>query len=75
MVRSRRDGDAYAPMGLKTPKRLKELLSSKKVPFLKRKSAIVVCNAKGEILWVPPVAPADKFKIVDSSRALELTLK
>jgi len=75
VVRSRRDGDAYAPMGLKTPKRLKELLSSKKVPFLKRKSAIVVCNAKGEILWVPPVAPADKFKIVDSSRALELTLK
>lgn len=75
VVRSRRDGDSYAPIGLKTPKRLKELLNSKKVPLLKRKSAIVVCNAKGEILWVPPVAPADKFKIVDSSRALELTLK
>ncbi len=75
IVRSRRNGDAYAPIGRRTPKKLKELLNAKKVPILKRKSIFVVCNKKGEILWVPPIAPADKYKIKNSSVVLELTLE
>ena len=74
-VRTRKAGDAYAPIGRKTPKKIKDLLNAKKVPNLKRKSIFVVCNKKGEILWVPPIAPADKFKITNSSVALELTLE
>ncbi len=75
IVRSRQNGDAYAPIGRRIPKKLKELLNAKKVPILKRKSIFVVCNKKGEILWVPPIAPADKYKIKNSSVVLELTLE
>lgn len=73
-VRSRREGDAYAPIGRASPKKLKDLFNAKKVPILKRKSAFVVCNNNGEILWVPSLAPAEKFKIANSPEAIELTL-
>ncbi len=74
-VRSRMAGDAYAPIGKKNPKKIKDLLNAKKVSILKRKSIFVVCNKKGEILWAPPIAPAEKYKITNSSVALELTLE
>ena len=74
-LRTRREGDAYAPLGRSTPKKLKDILNAKKVPILKRKSILVVCNKNGEILWVPPAAPADKYKITNSSVAIELTLE
>ncbi len=75
LIRSRQEGDAYAPIGRIKPKKLKELLNAKKVPILKRKAIFVVCNKKGEILWAPPIAPADRYKIKKSSVALELTLE
>ena len=74
-VRTRRDGDAYTPLGGTSPKKLKELFSAKKLPLSQRKSAIVVCNCRGEILWTPSVAPADKYKITNSRVAIELTLR
>ncbi len=74
-LRTRRNGDAYAPLGRTTPKKLKDILNAKKVPILKRKSILVVCNKNGEILWVPPAAPAEKYKITNASVALELTLE
>lgn len=73
-IRSRRAGDAYAPIGRKTPKKIGELLNAKKVPISKRSSVFVVCNKKGEILWAPPAACADKYRLTNSSVALELTL-
>lgn len=72
-VRARRDGDAYAPVGRRSPKKLKTLFEGKKTPRPKRISAPVVCNCAGEILWVRGLAPADKFKLADSAEALELT--
>lgn len=73
IVRARRDGDAYAPVGRRSPKKLKTLFEGKKTPRPKRISAPVVCNCGGEILWVRGLAPADKFKLADSAEALELT--
>lgn len=72
-VRSRHDGDSYAPVGRRSPKKLKTLFEGKKTPRSKRISAPVVCNCDGEILWVCGLAPADKFKLADSAEALELT--
>lgn len=72
-ARSRRAGDAYAPVGRRSPKKLKTLFEGKKTPRPKRISAPVVCNCAGEILWVRGLAPADKFKLADSAEALELT--
>jgi len=73
IARSRRDGDAYAPIGSKGCKKLKDIINAKKVPIWKRKLQIIVCNKKGEILWSPALPPSDKYKITDAGAALELT--
>ena len=73
VARSPRDGDSYAPLGSASPKRLGEIFNGKKIPRVKRKAFPVVCNTSGEILWVPSLPPADKYKLVNGSEAIELT--
>ena len=74
-ARTRMDGDEYAPMGSKTPKKLKKLLSAKKVPAAKRKGAIIVYNRKGEILWTPGLPPANAYRLGSGAAAIELTFE
>ncbi len=73
LARSRQSGDAYAPLGSASPKKLKDIFCAKKVPSAKRNSFPVVCNAKGEILWVPSLPPSAAHKLRGSARVLELT--
>ncbi len=73
IVRTKQDGDRYAPIGASSPKKLKELFNAKKIPLMKRKRAVLVCNAKGEILWSPGLAPAKKYALSKGFTALELT--
>ncbi len=72
-ARSRRAGDVYAPLGRRTAKKIKDMFNAKKVPCAKRNALPVVCNKKGEILWVPFLAPSNKYKITNAGAALELT--
>lgn len=71
-VRPREKADAYAPIGAKSPRPLKDLMSAKKTPILKRKSLPLVCS-KGSIVWAPTLAPAESFKIERNCDALRLT--
>lgn len=71
-VRPREKGDAYAPIGAKSPRPLKDLMSAKKTPILKRKSLPLVCS-KGQIVWAPTLAPAESFKIERNCDAIRLT--
>lgn len=73
VVRTRRDGDMFAPLGCGRPKKIKELFCAKKTPSAKRKRLPVVCNCAGEILWIPFLAPSEKYKIGGAGEALELT--
>ncbi|MBR7105736.1 MAG: tRNA lysidine(34) synthetase TilS [Opitutales bacterium] len=73
VARTKQDGDKYAPLGSKSPKKLKEIYNAKKVPQMKRNVFPLVCNKKGEILWSPMLPPSDKYKIRNAGSALELT--
>lgn len=73
VARTKQNGDKYAPLGSKTPKKIKEIYNAKKVPQMKRNVFPLVCNKKGEILWSPMLPPADKYKIRNAGSALELT--
>lgn len=75
IARSRKAGDKYRPLGSASKKRLKDIMSSKKVPIWKRKSAIVVCNKKGDILWVAGLPPSEDYKVDKSHSVIELTFK
>lgn len=67
--------DSYTPYGLRSPKLIKDLFSSKKLSLLKRKTNPLVCNLQGEILWSPSLPPSAKYpcSYINSHRLLELT--
>lgn len=71
-VRAYKPKDAYAPIASNSPRLIKDMMSAKKTPILKRKSLPLVCY-KNSIIWVPTLAPADDCKITQNSDALRLT--
>jgi tRNA(Ile)-lysidine synthase len=71
-IRSLRAGDRIRPFGRAGEKKAKEVLIDRKVPREERWGRPVVCDAKGEILWIPgvvrsahaPVTPLTRRTIV-----------
>jgi len=72
-VRSRQEGDAYQYIGLNGKKLLQNIFIDKKINKLKRNSIPVVCNSKGEILWVQHLPPASFCALTKPSNAISLT--
>ena len=62
VVRSRRPGDLYRPLGAPGRKKLKEVLRAKGVP-LRDRDRLPVFVSRGEIVWVPGLPVAEKFKV------------
>lgn len=56
-VRTRRPGDRYRPRGSGSRK-LKELLIDEKVPRERRDALPLLCDADGQILWIPGLRPS-----------------
>ena len=54
-IRPLRAGDRIRPFGLEAEKKVKEILIDRKVPREERWGRPVVCDANGEILWIPGV--------------------
>lgn len=75
IARGKLDGDRYPPLGSRSPKKLKEIFNAKKIPLWKRKSAIIVCNSKGDILWSPGLPPSNFYKVANSHSVIELTFE
>lgn len=74
VARSRRAGDAYAPFGFKTPRKIKDIISSKKIGISERPKIFAVQNSDSDIVWCPLLPCAEAFKITQSSKAvIELT--
>jgi tRNA(Ile)-lysidine synthase len=71
-IRSLRVGDRIRPFGLDSKKKVKEIFIDRKVPRDERWGRPVVCDANGEILWIPgvvrsahaPVTPRTRRTIV-----------
>lgn len=67
LVRSRRDGDRYRPLGAPGRKKLKEILRAKKIAAAERGALPVICSGN-DIVWVPGLPVAEAFKITDRTK-------
>ena len=74
-ARNTQPSDAYAPIGSKSKRLVKDMMSAKKTPVLKRKSFPLVCLSSGEAIWSPSLAIADFCKLNGIGRAFRLTYK
>jgi tRNA(Ile)-lysidine synthase len=69
VVRGRRDGDLYRPLGSPGRKKLKEIFRAKGVPVGERALRAVFSSAD-EIAWVEGLPVAEGFKVSPSTRRI-----
>jgi tRNA(Ile)-lysidine synthase len=67
-VRPLRAGDRVRPFGLKVDKKVKEVLIDRKVPRDERWGRAVVCDSRGEILWIPGVIRSSHAPVTPKTR-------
>ena len=64
LIRNRKTGDRFRPLGMSHEKKLKDFLIDRKIPIEVRDSIpLLVWN--GEIVWVGGVEISDTFKVTD----------
>jgi tRNA(Ile)-lysidine synthase len=75
-LRTRRPGDRFRTLGLKTEKKLQDVLVNAKIPQAERDQLPLVCGADDTILWVAGYQIADQVKLTPETRhALVLELE
>jgi tRNA(Ile)-lysidine synthase len=67
LVRSRREGDRYRPLGAPGRKKLKEIMRAKGIPAGER-NRLPVFLSGGKIIWVPGLPVSEDFKITPATR-------
>ena len=67
-VRPLRAGDRIHPYGLEADKKVKEILIDRKVSREERWGRPVVCDAKGNILWIPGVVRSAHAPVTRKTR-------
>lgn len=67
-LRARRPGDRFRTLGLKTEKKLQDVLVNAKVPQAERDRLPLVCGADDTILWVAGYQIADQVKLTPATR-------
>lgn len=74
VVRNRREGDKYRPLGAPGRKKLKEVMRARGVP-LKERDKRPVFVSENEIIWVVGLPVAERFKVRgDTEEAVVLTV-
>jgi tRNA(Ile)-lysidine synthase len=69
IVRTRREGDALRPLGMRGKRKVKQLLIDEKVPLTLR-DRIPVFEAGGRVLWIVGYRPAAESAVKESSEKL-----
>lgn len=72
VVRNRRPGDRFRPLGAPGKRKLQDFLVDRKVPRADRDALPLVVDARGRIVWVPGQAVAEEFKVSASSQSVIL---
>ena len=66
-VRNRRNGDRFHPLGLPSPKKLKDFLIDRKIAAdIRDRIPLLLWN--GEIVWVAGVEVSERFKVTSPAR-------
>jgi tRNA(Ile)-lysidine synthase len=74
IVRPRKDGDRYQPLGSPGRKKLKEIMRARGVP-LEDRDRLPVFLAEGKIVWVPGLPVAEGFKVTPTTKNLLIIRK
>lgn len=75
-VRSKKDGDAFVPFGMKGRKKLQDFFVDKKIPFYKRITIPVITDSKNNIVAIGTDIIAGPYKVLKSSgKILKLEVK
>jgi tRNA(Ile)-lysidine synthase len=69
LVRPRREGDRYRPLGAPGRKKLKEIMRAKGIPAGERDRHPVFLSGE-EIIWVPGLPVADVFKVTPATKTI-----
>ena len=75
VVRPRKDGDRYQPLGAPGRKKLKEIMRARGVPLEERDRLPVFISEGGKIIWVPGLRIADEFKVTPATKNLLIIRK
>ncbi len=67
-LRTRRPGDRFQTLGLRTAKKLQDTLVDAKIPRAERDTLPLVCGADGTILWVAGYQIADPVKLLPTTQ-------
>jgi tRNA(Ile)-lysidine synthase len=68
ILRNRRSGDRFRPLGMQTSMKLKDFLIRKKIPKEQKDLIAIISDAKG-IVWVAGYGIDDRVKITDATRS------
>jgi tRNA(Ile)-lysidine synthase len=70
VVRSRRPGDSFRPLGFHGHKTLQDFFVDAKVQRDKRDKIPLVVDADGRIVWVAGLSVAEEFRVTDRTKAV-----
>jgi len=70
LVRSRRPGDAFRPLGLRGRKKLQDFFVDEKVQRCVRDTVPLVVDSLGRIVWVAGHVLAEDFRVTDRTEAV-----
>jgi tRNA(Ile)-lysidine synthase len=70
VVRNRRPGDSFRPLGLRGHKKLQDFFVDAKVERTRRDTIPLVVDSRGHIVWVAGHALAEEFRVTDRTEAV-----
>jgi tRNA(Ile)-lysidine synthase len=62
-LRHWRPGDRFQPIGLKSPAKLQDLFTNRKIPRVRRRELMVAAAENDEIFWVEGLRISENFKL------------
>lgn len=68
-LRHWRAGDRMHPLGAPGSAKLQDVLTNRKVPAATRRQLWLATTSEGEVFWVEGLPPADRFKVIGTTRA------
>ena len=67
IIRNKKEGDRYHPLGAPGKKKLKEIMRAKGIPTQERKKRPVFLSGK-DIVWVLGLPVSEKYKVCDTTK-------
>ena len=67
-LRHWRPGDRFQPIGMKSPVKLQDLFTNRKIPRARRRELVVAAAENGGMFWVEGLRMAENFKLTRQTR-------